>query len=57
MDETDLDPVDPRPAVPRADAPGFSERRERMLDDLADALEACVDLPALLAAARGATGP
>ncbi|HOF37833.1 MAG TPA: hypothetical protein PLZ83_16275, partial [Dermatophilaceae bacterium] len=39
--------------VPRADAPGFSERRERMLDDLADALEACVDLPALLAAARG----
>ena len=43
--------------VPRTDAPGFSERRERMLDDLADALEACVDLPALLAAARGATGP
>ena len=39
--------------VPRADAPGFSERREQMLDDLADALEATVDLPALLAVAVG----
>ncbi len=33
-------------------APGFSERREQMLDDLADALEATVDLPALLASGK-----
>jgi adenosylcobyric acid synthase len=36
---------------PAPDQPGFSERRTRMLDDLADALEAHVDLNALLALA------
>jgi adenosylcobyric acid synthase len=44
--------------TPRPDAPGFTERRQQMLDDLADALEEHVDLPGLLAAARqGMTGP
>lgn len=36
---------------PAPDAPGFAERRARMLDDLADALEAHVDSSALLALA------
>jgi len=41
---------------PHADAPGFAERRERMLDTLADALEEHVDIDALLALTRiGAT--
>jgi len=39
--------------VPRRDAPGFAARRQQMLDELADALEESVDLPALLAVARG----
>ena len=39
--------------APRPNALGFADRRRQMLDDLADALEAHVDLPALLAAARG----
>mgnify|MGYP001234827857 CR=1 FL=1 len=43
--------------VPRADAAGFRARREQMLEDLADALEATVDLPALLAAALGERHP
>ena len=34
---------------PAAGAPGFAERRQLMLDSLADALEQNVDLPALLA--------
>ncbi len=33
---------------PATGAPGFAERRTQMLDDLADALEEHVDLPALL---------
>ena len=33
---------------PQAEAPGFAERRERMLDTLADALEEHVDIDALL---------
>ncbi len=33
---------------PATGVPGFAERRTRMLDDLADALEEHVDLPALL---------
>ena len=33
---------------PQVGAPGFAERRERMLDTLADALEEHVDLDALL---------
>jgi adenosylcobyric acid synthase len=41
---------------PQAGAPGFAERRERMLDTLADALEQHVDIDALLALTRaGAT--
>jgi adenosylcobyric acid synthase len=36
---------------PAPDQPGFAERRTQMLDDLADALEAHVDLNALLALA------
>ncbi|MGV8908036.1 MAG: cobyric acid synthase [Propionicimonas sp.] len=36
---------------PAEGAPGFAERRQQMLDSLADALEANVDLPALLALA------
>ena len=39
---------------PAADAPGFRERRERMLDTLADAMEAHVDIDALLAPTRAA---
>ena len=39
--------------APRPDALGFADRRRQMLDDLADALETHVDLPALLATARG----
>ena len=39
---------------PAADAPGFRERRELMLDTLADALEAHVDIAALLAPTRAA---
>jgi adenosylcobyric acid synthase len=34
---------------PAEGAPGFAERRQQMLDHLADALERTVDLPALLA--------
>ena len=34
---------------PAEGAPGFAERRQQMLDSLADALESNVDLPALLA--------
>jgi len=42
-----------RPAA----GPGFAERRTQMLDDLADALEASCDLPALLELAqRGSRG-
>ncbi len=37
---------------PDAAAPGFAERRERMLDTLADALEEHVDIDALLALAH-----
>ncbi|MDN5767119.1 MAG: cobyric acid synthase [Humibacillus sp.] len=37
---------------PATDAPGFGERRERMLDILADAVEQHVDLDALLALTR-----
>ena len=37
--------------TPAPDAPGFAARRTQMLDDLADALEAHVDLDALLALA------
>lgn len=37
---------------PAPDAPGFGERRERMLDILADAVEQHVDLDALLALTR-----
>ncbi len=37
---------------PDPDAPGFGARRERMIDTLADALEAHVDLDALLALTR-----
>jgi adenosylcobyric acid synthase len=33
---------------PAEGVPGFAQRRTQMLDDLADALEAHVDLPALL---------
>jgi len=41
---------------PHADGPGFAARRERMLDTLADALEAHVDIDALLSFTRvGAT--
>lgn len=41
---------------PHADAPGFAERRERMLDTLADALEEHVDIDGLLSFTRiGAT--
>jgi adenosylcobyric acid synthase len=41
---------------PHAGAPGFAERRERMLDTLADALEEHVDIDALLSFTRmGAT--
>ncbi|WP_254666315.1 cobyric acid synthase [Humibacillus sp. DSM 29435] len=40
---------------PATDAPGFGERRERMLDILADAVEQHVDLDALLALTRAAT--
>ncbi|HET6693854.1 MAG TPA: cobyric acid synthase, partial [Pedococcus sp.] len=39
---------------PTAGAPGFGERREHMLDTLADALEAHVDIDALLAPTRAA---
>jgi len=39
---------------PAADAPGFRERRELMLDTLSDALEAHVDIAALLAPTRAA---
>ena len=38
--------------VPSTDALGFAERRERMIDTLADALEEHVDLDALLALTR-----
>ncbi len=38
--------------APDAAAPGFAERREHMLDTLADALERCVDVDALVALAR-----
>ncbi|EWT02456.1 cobalamin biosynthesis protein CobQ [Intrasporangium oryzae NRRL B-24470] len=41
---------------PTLDAPGFAERRERMLDTLADALEEHVDIDALLAPTRVGTG-
>jgi adenosylcobyric acid synthase len=37
---------------PQAVAPGFAERRERMLDTLADALEEHVDVDALLSLTR-----
>jgi adenosylcobyric acid synthase len=37
---------------PDASAPGFAQRRERMLDTLADALEEHVDVDALLALTR-----
>jgi adenosylcobyric acid synthase len=37
---------------PEVGAPGFAERRERMLDALADALEEHVDIDALLALTR-----
>jgi adenosylcobyric acid synthase len=37
---------------PHQGAPGFAERRERMLDTLADALEAHVDIDALLSFTR-----
>ncbi len=38
---------------PAEGVPGFAQRRTQMLDDLADALEAHVDLPALLEIALG----
>ena len=38
--------------TPDPDAPGFAERREHMLDTLADALDQCVDVDALVALAR-----
>jgi adenosylcobyric acid synthase len=37
---------------PESSAPGFAERRERMLDTLADALEEHVDIDALLSLTR-----
>lgn len=43
---------------PATDAPGFADRRERMVDRLADAIEAHVDLDLLLADTRlGAPAP
>jgi adenosylcobyric acid synthase len=39
---------------PESGAPGFAERRERMLDTLADALEEHVDIDALLSLTRAA---
>ena len=38
--------------TPDPDAPGFAERREQMLDTLADALDQCADVDALVALAR-----
>ena len=40
--------------TPDPDALGFAARRERMLDSLADALDTCVDVDALLTLARSA---
>lgn len=37
----------------RADAPAFADRRERVIDDLADAIEGHLDLDALLALTAG----
>ena len=41
------------PWLPDPTAPGFAERRERMIDTLADAIEASLDVDALLDLARG----
>ncbi len=41
------------PWRPDPTAPGFAERRERMIDTLADAIEASLDVDALLDLARG----
>ncbi len=38
--------------LPRPDAPGFAERREAMLETLADAVEEHVDIDSLLAHTR-----
>ena len=48
-----MEPMDERPHDVQFAGQVTHERREQMLDDLADALEATVDLPALLAVAVG----
>jgi adenosylcobyric acid synthase len=42
--------------VPDPSAPGFAQRREHMLDTLADALEEHVDVDALIALTRAGNG-